>query len=90
MDVQHMCQILLTRRKYNADSVLKDLQKALAPRVSEVKSLWTTFDNYCVEDSSQQRCESQLATNMKFAMVIKYTFRLGQQQFQKLRKESTS
>lgn len=37
-----------------ADSVLEDLKKALAPRLRGVKSLWTTFDTYCVEDSSQQ------------------------------------
>ena len=74
----------------NSDSVLEDLKKALAPRLRGVKSLWTTFDTYCVEDSSQQPCQSQPATRIEPATVINNKSRLERKQFQKILREIVS
>lgn len=74
----------------NPDSVLEDLKKALAPRLREVKSLWTTFDTYRVEDSSQEPCQSQPATRIESATVTNNQSRLERQQFQKILRETVS
>lgn len=39
------------------DSVLEDLRRALAPGMKEAQHDWITFDAYCVEDDSHQRCK---------------------------------